>query len=174
MPGLNNKGISLIEVLVSVFIFLILSTGIYTVLYSSQAFWQVNEARVQAQQQLRRAMEGMIDELREAGSGSILDVPADGAWRTSITFRVPSGVTAGSLVWNGSNINFARGGTGGTQLLRTQGGATSVLANNIQLLRFRRLGATPDKLEISLTAQKKTLKGVPANFQVNFDVQLRN
>lgn len=170
----SARGVTLVEMMMAMMIFLLLSGGVYAALQTGERSWNVNDVRIRMQQELRKAMDGMINDLREAGSSSILNVPANGTWYTSITFQVPTGVTAGSLVWNGNNITFAKGGSGATQLLRTQGAQTSILAQNVQTLQFRRQAASPEELEISMLARRSTINGDPIDYRLDFKVQLRN
>jgi len=169
----NNHAFSLAEMAVAVFLFMILIAGIYTTGVVSEAFWHTSKTRVSLQQEVRKGMEWMIHELREAGDTSITDVPADGAWYNSITFKVPAGVSAGTTVWSDA-IVFELGGTDGTDLHRTQTTVTKILARNIQNVQFRRLSTTPQILEIIVSAQKSTPRGETINYQLDFGVKLRN
>ena len=66
------------------------------------------------------------------------------------------------------------GGSNSNQLLRTQSGVTRILAQNVQTLQFRRLSSDPKTLEVSMVGQKNTLNGRTINYQLAFDIQLRN
>ena len=136
--------------------------------------WEMSKTKTELQQELRKGMDWMIYELRQAGNLSIQNVPANGNWYSTITFQIPSGVTAGTLTWNASSIQFVKGGSGSNQLLRISGGNTKILGQYFQSLQFRRQSATPDILEVAMQAQKNTDRGRQVNYQLNFNVELRN
>ncbi|MCA9403277.1 MAG: hypothetical protein KC897_05800 [Candidatus Omnitrophica bacterium] len=170
----NNSGTSLVEALVSVVIFLMIMTGFYSVATVGDNSFQVNRVQIELQQELRKSMEAMISDLRMAGSASVIDVPANDTWYTSITFRKPVGIVAGSINWDSNTIQFLRGGTGGVQLQRVYNGTTRVVSQYISTLQFRRLSADPDRLEVQLVGQRNSTKGVPVTYNLDFDIQLRN
>ncbi len=174
MMNVRKSGLSMVELMVAVIIFTIMAIGIYTILFVGQEFWLSSKTRVELQQEARRAMEKMINELRQAGDLSISDVPADGTWRNTITFKTPSGVAAGALTWNADSIQYSRGGVEGMQFLRTSAGVAQVIALDIQSLQFRRQVASPNILEISIQAQKATEKNKTINYTLNFNIRLRN
>lgn len=171
----SRQGFSLVEAMVTVAIFSFIMAGIYSITSVGENAWLTNNVRIELQQDLRKGMESMINDLRETNP-SILDpfVPADGKAYDSITFQVPSGVSAGSIAWDATTIQFAKGGVGSKQLLRTSGATTKVLTQNLQLLEFRRQLATPDILEVSMQAQKNTPHGISITHNLDFNIQLRN
>lgn len=171
---LGNKGVSLVETMVVVLIFSLLVTGLYSVATVGDNSWQVNRVQIQLQQELRKAMDAMVNDLRQAGPSSIVDVPTDGNWYNSITFRIPEGVAAGSIDWTDNTLQFLRAGTGTLQLQRIYGAQTKIVSNNITSLQFRRFSTSPSSLEVALQAQRNTLKGQPITYNLNFNVQLRN
>ena len=155
----------------SVFIFSLLSVACYTIMASSSSSWQVNRVRIELQQELRKSQNWMINELRQSGSSVITNVPAVGTLYTTITFRTANGVSGGSITWSTDTIQFL---LSGTQLQRSSGGTTKVLAQNISLLQFRRQAATPNLLEVTVQAQKKAPTSVTLSANLSFKVQLRN
>ena len=170
----NNRGLSLVEVLVTMFIFLFVAGAIYTLTIVGNDIWMANKTRIELQQELRKGMDWMIYELRAAGPSSILDVPADGSWYSSITFKTPSGVSSGSISWNATSVQFILGGTNGQQLQRIFGGSTKLLASNITAVQFRRQVASSDILEVSLQAQNTAPGSAALSSDLDFEVQLRN
>ncbi len=176
VPGrcVGRGGFTLVETLISVFIFLFMITALYGIGTVSQRYWDANKAKNELQQELRKAMDGMIYDLRQAGQASISDVPADGAWYSTINFKVPDGVSGGSLTWNNDAIQFVLAGPSSERLHRIQGGDTKILALNVQSLGFRRQAAAPNLLEVSLQGQKDTDRGLTIDYNLAFEVQLRN
>lgn len=170
----GNRGTTLVETLVVVLIFSMLVAGFYSVATVGDNSWQSNRVQIELQQDLRKSMEAMVNDLRQAGSSSIIDVPANGNWYTSITFRIPEGVAAGSIDWTNETMQLLRAGPGTLQLQRIYGAQTKIISNNITSLQFRRLSTSPNTIEIAMQAQKDTLKGLPITYNLNFNVQLRN
>ena len=171
---LDSRGMTLVETLMGVVISYLLITGIYVIALAADNMWQVVKTKTELQQELRKGMAWMISELRQAGSLSIVDVPANSSWYSAITFQIPSGVTAGALTWNPSTIQFIKGGTHSDQLLRISGGATGILGQDLLSIQFRRQTATPNILEVAMQARKNTDKGRQINYQLSFSVELRN
>lgn len=171
----NNSGTSLVEILVTVVIFLMIMTGFYSVATVGDNSFQVNRVQIELQQELRKSMEAMMNDLRMAGPASVIDVPADSNWYTSITFRKPVGIVAGSINWDSNTVEFVRGGPGTEQLHRIYGGTTTrIVSQYITLLQFRRLTTDPDRLEVVMQGQRSSTKGIPVTYDLSFDVQLRN
>ncbi|MDP2653792.1 MAG: prepilin-type N-terminal cleavage/methylation domain-containing protein [Candidatus Omnitrophota bacterium] len=171
---ISRRGFTLTEVMIAVFIFTILAAACYGLMAAGSSSWQVNRVKSELYQEMRKAQDWMIADLRQAGSTSVTDVTANGTWFTACTFRTSAGVSGGTIAWSGNTIQFSKGGTNSSQLLRTTGGVTRVLANNVQTLQFRRLSATPRMMEVSLQTQKN-VPGAPAvTANLNFKVQLRN
>lgn len=171
---IGNKGFTLVEAMVTMLIFSILAGGLYAMLRAGDSSWQTNRVRVELQQELRKAIEWMKNDLREAGTSSIVDVPADGNWYPTITFKTPSGVSGGTIIWNTDAIQFLIGGTGGTQLLRTSGISSKVIAQSVSSVQFRRQPSSSDVLEIVLQGEKDTAQGSTINYQLDYKIQLRN
>jgi type II secretion system protein J len=171
MPIKDCRGFTLSEVLMSVFIFSILSAACYTIMASSSSSWQVNRVRIQLQQELRKSQSWMMHELRQSGASVITDVLANGNPYTTITFRTSTGVSGGSATWTVNTIQF---GLNGTQLQRVSGGVTKVLAQNISVFQVRRQAATPDLVEVTLQAQRSVPSSPTITANLSFKVQLRN
>ena len=169
-----REGFSLVEILVTVLIFSVLAAAVNTVLLVGDASWQTNSVQVELQQELRKAMDWMKDDLRQTGSSAIADVPADGVWYATITFQMATGISGGKIAWNSNATQFVLGGTDSNQLQRIENLITRVLALNIESLQFRRLATAPNVLEVALQSQKDTVKGDTITSTLDFKVQLRN
>ena len=128
-------------------------------------------------QELRKATSVMMEDLRQAGfteSNLSGTVPADGANYTSISFRTPSGVTNGNIIWSAEAIQYQLSDTNANQLERTRGTDTKVVAQDIASVTFSRAVATPHILEVVLVAEKNDLKGHLLTKEADFKVRLRN
>lgn len=167
----GRRGFTLAESMVTIMIFAIIIGALYVALRAGDENWQTNKTRMELQQELRKAMEWMKFELMQAGNASITNVPANGTSYTTITFKVPTGVSNGSITWDANSIVYQ---VSSNQLQRVYNGATRILATNITTLQFERQATTSDILEVSLTAQGTTVKNKTVTRQINFEVQLRN
>jgi len=151
----REDGFSFAEMIVVVLLSTFLIGGIYTVLSTGKNSWEINRDRVKLSQELRKGVDWMRKDLRQAGVSTITGVPADGNWYTSITFQTANGVTAGAVTW-GTAIQYHLGGTGNQQLLRTVSGADRIVAQYYNTLQFKRTSADPSVVQISAQAQTNT------------------
>ena len=172
----KNKGMTLTETMIALFIFSIILAAIFSALAVARTSWKSGGSQVTVQQEARKGLNSMIKELRQAGLSSIAGVPADGVNYTYITFQIPVSITAGGTTWS-TNIQYAVGGLNNTQLIRTQDGTQRVLANNLSSLTFSRSVAEPDVINISIAVQKDTFPGISviqSDITINSEVQVRN
>ena len=179
---MDNQGFSLAEMMVTVAIFLMMTAGFYAALAAGDASWATNSVKMELQSNLRTAMEAMIYELRQAGPASIADVPADDTSYDQMTFRKPSGISVGSIVWQGDCIRFLRGGTSGNDLIRetiptvcsNSPSVSKVVTQNITSLQFTRSSTKTDEITVNMQASKNTIKGLPITYNLAFTFQIRN
>jgi prepilin-type N-terminal cleavage/methylation domain-containing protein len=167
---LNKKGVTLPEVLVVVVLFAILSGVSFTLLLSGSSSFEYNKARAELQQEMRKSVDWLKEDFRQTGSAGIT-TPASGATGTSITFQQATGANSGTIIWSG-NVSYARGGTGGNQLLRTVGGVTRAIAQNITSITFDRTNAK--LMTVTLVASKNAIKGGTMTLNYSFKVMERN
>ncbi|MBI5415989.1 MAG: prepilin-type N-terminal cleavage/methylation domain-containing protein [Candidatus Omnitrophica bacterium] len=177
----TRKGVSLVEVLVTVVLLSFIMGICYALLISGSDSWEINNVRVGLQQELRKGVDWITQDLRQAGSASITDVPADGTVHTSITFYKCAGASGGNLVWDSNTTRYFLSGSGGNQLQRQVGSQTaSVIAQNVQSLQFSRSSTSPGVVNVTVQAQKapprgKNLSGnVPIQLSMSFKISLRN
>lgn len=147
----REKSFTLIELMISVVIFSIILLAIFQVLHVGDISWHTGEAKVNVQQEARRALESMSKELVEAD----IVIPAEGTSTDTTTFLIPESVTGGVISWSPSYQYLL---SGDNQLIRqAPDGAQTILANYISQVDFNRL--TYDELMVTVTATKKSLKG---------------
>ena len=170
----NNQGFSLVEVMVTMFIFSFVVLGLFVSVVATDASWASNKASIDLHQQLRTGMEWIKYELSQASTTSISSVPANGTWYTSITFKLPTGISNGSATWDANSVVFQRGGSNNGDLQRVYNGSTRVLGRDLSLLQFRRQASTSNVLEVEMTAQKQDDQRRTAQYSLNFLVKLRN
>jgi len=172
----NNKGFTLFEIILVAFLFSIISAAIFSVLATGRNSMSAGESQMSVQQACRNSLDAMVKEMRQTAASKIPDVPATGVNYSSITFQVPTAISATGPTWS-SNIQYSLGGLNGTQLLRTQSGNQKVLGNNISSVVFNRSVANPSVVNISVTAQKNTFSGFTArqsSITLTSRVKLRN
>ena len=171
----QDRGFTMTEALVTAVIFSFIAGGIYATMVAGDSSWSHNSIQIELQQELRKAMNRMIDDLQQSGRSAINDVPADGTWYDEITFYKTNGVSGASISWNSDTTNFSLGGTNGEQLLKTEGATTAVVAQDMTSLQIRRLAAAAGIVEVSLEAEKGGLKsGGTVSDSLDFKVTLRN
>lgn len=192
----REQGTTLVEALITVLLFTMLFGAAVAVLLSGSDSWQVNSVMAELQQERRKAVEWMKMDLQQGGYSTITNVPADGAWYTTITFYTSNGVSSGNISWSSNTVNFALSGSPNYQLIRTSGASSRVIATDIHTLQFRRLDedddndgvldageddnsngildVRPSVVEVSITAQKNTLKGQTLTSSTTFEVKMRN
>ncbi len=168
---LNFRGFTLVETLVTTFILLLVSSIFLAVLTVGNDSWQINSGQTELQQEIRKAITHISDELRQSGASQI-SVEADGEVDTSAIFNVCNGMAGGNISWAPDSIQYA---LAGTELQRTEGGTDiTVIAHNIASIEFIRESTTPEMVEVSLVAEKNTFKGLTITVSNIFDVNLRN
>lgn len=173
---INNKGFTLVEIIIAAFLFSIISAAIFSVLATGRNSLSAGESQISVQQACRNSLDAMVKELRQAGALTISDVPANGANYTSITFQIPVSISETGPAWS-ANIRYSLGGLNGMQLLRAQSGNQRVMGNNISAVSFNRSAANPNVVNISITAQKNTFPGFTARqttITLVSQVKLRN
>ena len=171
----KKSGFTLIEAVVTVVIFSFIAGGVYATMVAGDNSWNRNSLQIELQQELRKSMNGLYDDLRQSGKSAITNVPANGNWYSTITFYKANGVSAGKIAWSSNTTQYLLGGANSTQLQRKVGTVTKVVAQDISSLQVRRLASIPNIVEVSLQAVKNGLKGGgTVSDSLDFKVSLRN
>ncbi|MBI5873879.1 MAG: prepilin-type N-terminal cleavage/methylation domain-containing protein [Candidatus Omnitrophica bacterium] len=166
-----KKGFTLIEVLVVVFLASIIFSALFMVMSSGRTTWYSADTQISLQQEMRKAMRQIADDMRQSGISQI-SIPADSTTYSSISFNVSEGAGASGVInWSSSPINFS---LSGGQIIRTDGSTTRVLANNITSLGFTRQFTSPKVVRTNITAQKTSAFGGVLNATLDSAVALRN
>jgi Tfp pilus assembly protein PilW len=166
----GQGGFSFAEIIVVVLISTFLIGGIYTVLSTGKNSWEINRDRLEVQQELRKGLDWMRRDLRQAGVSTVTGVPTDGTPYVSIVFQMPSGVAGGVITW-GATVQYT---IAGGQLIRTTGGANRVIAQDFNTLQFRRTAASPNIVQITATARKNTPQHGLISMTVTTQERMRN
>lgn len=174
----REEGFSLVELMVVLFIFSVVSIAAASAFDMGQA--ETNETRIQLalQETLREGLQRMALELRESAFNRVnIDtrtVP------NSVTFQIPAAITnSGQITWS-SPVRYQVGGATGRQLLRRDlaTGQTTVLANDIVDLILSWQVAAPSGttlgINIRLQAQRASAKGRVLDITRGHTVSFRN
>ena len=101
-----------------------------------------------------------LDAGEDINSNGVLDVPED--------------ADGDDVLGSGEDINGNGKLDAGARLQKVVGSTHTVIAQDIETLRIRRLFTAPDIIEVELSAQKVTADGRTINLGVSFEVQMRN
>lgn len=173
------RGLSLVEVLITVFIFFLIFMASFAVLSAGKGSWYTGDVEVEINQEIRKGLLTMSRELRQSRSSVINTVLPDGNYYNSIIFRVPEDVdsdgdvidASGSVEWS-ADITYSLNAN--NQIIRAISGNSAVLANNISDLQFRRPAGSPDIVEIYITAQKASVLGRTLSCDIMSSIKMRN
>jgi len=147
-----RKGLSLVEIMVSVGIMVIIGGILVRFLVLGSAAWHSGDAEIQAAQEARKGIMSMTRELRQACSASLTNMSGtDYLTHTntnynSIVFKIATVISGnnsygsyGSAVTSTGAPNWSAPITyyvNNNQLIRLQSNTTKVLANNVTGLTF--------------------------------------
>ncbi|MGH2564751.1 MAG: PilW family protein [Ginsengibacter sp.] len=174
MRPIGKAGMSLVETLFCIGIFILIMGACVGLLLRGWDSWQSSSAQVQLAQGLYRSVARMTNDIRQGGASVLANVPADNNPYPQISLPTAQNVSGGNVVW-GPLINYSLGGPGGKQLIRTQNSRISVIAVNITSLQFFRHASTPNVVNVQLTASVPTYRGdQQLTSTLSFDVLMRN
>ena len=153
-----KKAFTIIEVLVVVMISTVVFAGIYTTLQVGNKTWVYYNDSVAVKKELRRALFGMVNELREAENIRIIQGPQGSA----IHFHRPS-VGAVSYIWN-------KEGEEANKIIRQGRKGARITAKYISTLSFRHFKNT---IFINIGASKQTAQSDVTQIALREKVTLR-
>lgn len=155
------KGFSLIEIILVVSMFSILMFVTYLIMDTSRKAWFVSEVSGELRQNIIRTFMRMETELKETRPSQVSLLV--GGTSSNLTFRVPfDSDSDGDCLDSNGNVEWSEDITYSLdpvshQIKRTVSGVSTVIANNIAVLQFRRPVASSNRLQIDITARKNTL-----------------
>jgi prepilin-type N-terminal cleavage/methylation domain-containing protein len=167
----NERGFTLAELMVVLAIFLMMSGGIFQMTVAAQNIWNENKAKIEVQQNLRKAMEAIVNDIRQTGSITITDATALDTSYSTLTFKKPSTITGGNIVWNSFTTKYQLDAAG-QQLQKVENAATTTVATKITAITFSR--PSTNAVHVALSAQAVSSGGRTAQRSITFDVQMRN
>ncbi|MDP8266770.1 MAG: prepilin-type N-terminal cleavage/methylation domain-containing protein [Candidatus Aceula meridiana] len=153
----QKKAFTLIELMVTLLLFTIILTAIYSTFIISTRFYQTDEPLVTLQQQARQGMNWLVKDLRSSITGSIA-ISYGGPGIDTITFNTPTRTGIQYYVTSGQLIREYPAGT------------TRIIANNISSLDYVFGGSA---LRITLTTSTTSFKR-PLSIQLREKITLRN
>jgi len=155
----NNKGVTLVEVMVVVLISTIVLAGIYTTFIVGNRAWMHYSDTVIIKKDLRRALFAMINELREAENVRVIE----GVGFSALHFYRPASGTI-SYLWSQKGEDAHR-------IIRQNLHGKRILAKNITQLSFYNV---KDAIIIDITASKLKKSGEMAQIALKEKVALRS
>ena len=153
----GRAGLTLIELMAVVTIFTLIFGAMFGVLTMGRKSWQIGRIQVEVQQQARIAMEAMLRELR--GASSVDQSTFFGGVSENII----------RFILGGETIEYA---LNATQLQRTAGETSTIVANDIEAVEFNLLGG--DVVHVNLKARRASALGGRVGISLNSQVALRN
>ena len=154
----NCSGLTLVEVLISTFIFMIITGALYTGFLTGNATWVRYENSLTTQQHARQALAKMAIELRQASNIGITQDTDD----STINFT-HEGIGSVTYSWS-------TGGSDPYKIIRSFSSTQTVLADHITSLSFT---DHTDAVTVDLTSQKQTAIGQVSSFNIKEKIALR-
>ena len=164
----NQKGFSLIEMMVVVVILGVIVLGLVTFFTGGTKSWIAGQYQLTAQRNARQAMDRMVKEIREAS-----DIIANSTTSKEINFNTP---------WN-SNLNYSWSGKKWDPVFED----INSLINNVQILTFQYFDISDMEVTLPLTEETASKiskvhidlrvdvdKDSNPDITLNADVKLRN
>lgn len=154
----KEKGFTLVEVLVSAAIGVMILVAVLTVFTQGDAIFQQEITLLDLQQDVRRAMDGMTREIRQAfPTGNV------GIGTSNITFTMVD------------DTNYVTYSLSGNEIIREYPAiADKILARNINALTFLQGGAGNRVITIGVNATQTDNKGRLLQYSLSEKVRLRN
>lgn len=174
----SRGGFTLMETLVVVSIFLILTLAAYTVVDVGTKTWFINGASSGLRQEIIRAFMRMGREIKGTNPGQVsLSI---GNSNSTFIFKVPQDRdmdgtnldSEGNIEWS-DDITYALD-LGAKRITRTALNVTAALANDIVDLRFSRPVASSSRLQIDITARKTFATGREIQEAGQIIIKMRN
>lgn len=179
----SQRGFTLLEILIVAAILGLVAVGMTTVVLAAQRSWENGSGELFLSSQLRGALGQMTREVSACPVDQMAKPAANGNWDTTVIFRIPQDQNAdGSVLDASGNIVewsvWLRYLLGAGNLLQRKLNTTpqvtyQMIAGNILAVQFRRQPATPDVVEIEVTATTQK-SGRILTRAVSNRVKLRN
>lgn len=184
----KKSGITLVEVLVAAFILLIIMSALFVVLNVGELSNTIVGAKLEVQQEVRRAMDWMVKDLRQTDRKLLLvtdqfgnPVPKqfnDPAIAIGDPFTDPLfsicigyGVVSGNL-WSSNQIGYTYDAANQRIVRSDSGTGNTWQFNHINSLTFTKTGL--NSLLIEIVGQRTAIGTIAPTFTLQEEVKLRN
>lgn len=170
---LNQKGITLMELMISIATSTVIAYAIFTGMRVAQAQMDTASVSMTVQTSAREGLYRMIQEIRNSAPTRITIANDE----NSITFNVPDpddAVTSGYAVkWPGHSITYD---LQGDQIIRTNNttGQEAVLANDVTNIDFEGNAAQPTMVTVGMTVQRNLVNERAIPVTVTGQAKIRN
>jgi len=186
----NQKGFSLVELMVAVMVSSFISYGIYMAMIIGSAQTQSTDIKMSIQDSAREGLYKMIQEIRQSSPDRITIGPGGTTLQFSVPDPVNSVILPGganpnnlpvySTNWPAAHtIQYQLGGLNNRQLIRTDltVGQVTVMANDVVGINFIGNSAAPTVVTVNLGVQRRLtnnrlIPGTP--LQVQAQAEIRN
>lgn len=174
----DEKGFTLLEMLVTVSISVILGYGLFLALRAGDEQRQAADAKMLVYDSAREGLYKMLQEIRLTAASKV----TIGTGNSSITFSIPNASTpvdsSYGVDWTSAQqVTYTLGGTSNNQVIRTVNGTSTVLAHDVTALRFTGNSAQPSIITVTLSVQHTTAGGrsmAVSPIQISGEARLRN
>jgi len=165
------RAFTLVETLVSILVFSVIVMSIFLVITIGQHSWNTADPAVELRQQIILALITINSELSETSSGKT-NLTADVA-QSSIQFKIPYDNNSDGIIlsteWS-SLITYSLDSS--NELVRTYGGVSSILAQDIKSLSFTNISS--NLIQVDITAQKTNNLGKVIQDTEQAIIKMRN
>jgi len=142
MIRLNEKGFSLVELMVVVGVSAMITYVLYAAMLTGDVQTRTSDVKMAVQDSAREGLYKMLQEIRHSSSNPVNGNIVIAA--NSVTFNIPNpqNAVAGDFTENWANTHRIQYSLVGTQLIRTNltTATTRVVANDVRILTFVRNG----------------------------------
>ena len=163
-----NKGLTLIEIMITIAVSLIIFSGLFAALISGRNSWFSGDTYIELQQELRRAKESLVKDIAQA-SYSTFNIVSNNTLYCDIPSSIEDG---GNITWE--QIAYVLTGVNNSQLVRTDSAIQKVLANNISSITYAQDVNNRRLVYVTILVSKQNLTRQTFNHSLSFHVKLRN
>ena len=158
LKKINNKGLSLIELMVVLVILSLIILGLVTFFTGGARSWILGQSQLSAQRNARQAIDQMVREIRH---GELISAGT----ANSITVRVPALGSDPTY-----DVTYSWSGNAWDPINRIVSSGTNPLINNVLNLHF----TYPDTSKVNILLEVDFDKDSNPDITLNSDVNLRN
>ena len=183
LAQLNKRNsFTLVESLVAAFILIVIITALFLVLNIGDLSNTVSGAKLELQQEVRRAMDWMVKDLRQTDRMRLLCIDSNGNPNqqfnsladkevfTDPVFPISTGYDGTSIIWSSNQIGYSFDAVN-KKIIRSNTTQTWEF-NNIFNLEFRKISL--NLLHITISGETTARGNIRPTFNLEEEVKLRN